>query len=229
MHSHDQCIEAVKDSDFIICILDKRYGSRYAGNDPNQFNDIHLEISGQTLSGKRKKFQKTITVKQLSITWCELIVAQKKWKRNIYICQKQTFRWKNVRRRNQFLKSFKPVYAEKEELYDLIDWITQFDSIVDFGLYFRKWLKEIFKTRHQPPIDNNMLNNNNSCVNDDNKKVIFFVTKGESDRSFITVVLQKLKINIEARFMVTYGKYRMFNNSMDYVVDTGDINAFFIL
>ena len=241
LHSHDQCIEAVKDSDFVICILDKRYGSKYAGNDKNQFKDIHLTINGYTKAGKRKKFDKKITNEQMSITWCELITAQNNNKEIFTFVRKKLFDEKEVRRKNQFFKSFKPAYAEKEELYDLIDWITKsrinnwittFDSIVDFEIYFRKWLKEICKNRYIPKSSTNAelskevyLSRNNTATKD----VILFVVEGETDRAFISLVLQKLNINIEAKFIVTYGKYRMFNNLMEYVVDTGDIKAFFIL
>ena len=36
-------------------------------------------------------------------------------------------------------------------------------------------------------------------------------------------------MNIEARFLVTYGKYRMFHELTTYIVNKGEINAFFIL
>ena len=241
LHSHDQCIEAVKDSDFVICILDKRYGSKYAGNDKHQFKEINLTINGYTKAGKRKKYEKTITIEQMSISWCELITAQNNNKEIFTFVRKKLFDEKEVRRKNQFFKSFKPAYAEKEELYDLIDWITKskinnwittFDSIVDFELYFRKWLREVCKNRYIPKNTTNAdysKQPNAPFQSKATKSVILFILEGETDRAFISTVLQKLNINIEARFIVTYGKYRMFNNIMEYIVDTGDINAFFIL
>lgn len=231
LHSHDQCIEAVKDADLVICILDRRYGGKYAGNFLTQFQDISLSVSGNTPSGKNKKYQKTILIKDLSITWCELITAQNSNKEIFTFARQKLLDEKNVRRRNQFLKSFKPFYAEKEELYDLIDWITKsrinnwitsFDSIVDFEKYFRKWLIEANKTRYTPSV----IPTTNTIVN---PTTVLFILEGETDRDFISIVIQKLKLNIEAKFVVTYGKYRLLNNLMDYVINTGDIEVFFIL
>lgn len=246
LHSHDQCIEAVKDADFIICILDKRYGGKYAGNDKSQFEDIKLDIIGCTPSGKRKKYNKIIKKDSLSITWCELVTAQDYGKEIFTFVRKKLFDEKEVRRRNQFLKSFKPAYAEKEELFDLIDWITKsrtnnwitpFDSIVDFELYFRKWLKEIVKNRYNPSdyIDNKQDNElitsktNITKSKEKNATIILFCVEAESDREFITSILRKTNLNIEARFLVTYGKYRMFHELTTYITNKGEIDVFFIL
>lgn len=243
LHSHDQCIEAVKDADIVICIIDKRYGGRYHGNDNNQFSDIELEVSGKTKSGKTKKYKRTIKKQDLSITWCELITAQKEGKLIFTFARKKVLDEKEVRRRNQFLTSFKPAYAEREEIFDLIDWITKnkknnwitpFNSIVDFEQYFSKWLKEIEKYYFIPNTNLNLdMDLNSSLSNNPSKTIshipVLFILEGESDRQFINIVLKKINSQLSARFVVTYGKYRMFSNTLDYVTSMGEIRHTFVL
>lgn len=237
LHSHDQCIEAVKDADIVICIIDKRYGGRYHGNDSNQFSDIELEISGKTKSGKAKKYKRIIKKQDLSITWCELITAQKEGKLIFTFARKKLLDEKEIRRRNQFLTSFKPAYAEREEIFDLIDWITKnkknnwitpFNSIVDFEQYFSKWLKEIEKYYFIPNTNVNLSLSNNTSTTISHIPVLF-ILEGESDRQFINIVLKKINSQLSARFVVTYGKYRMFSNTLDYVTSMGEIRHTFVL
>ena len=44
MHSHDVCLEAVKQSDIFMLIIDERYGGVYTGQDP-QYQDKNLSIT----------------------------------------------------------------------------------------------------------------------------------------------------------------------------------------
>lgn len=94
-----------------------------------------------TKSGKKKKYEIKIPASELSITWIELITAHEKAIPVVTFARQRTLDEKETRRRNQFLSSFMPAYAEKNELFDFLDWITKqpvnnwiapFTSIVDF-------------------------------------------------------------------------------------------------
>src|ERR1700716_402475 len=73
LHSHDQCIEAVADCDLVVCIIDRRYGGRYAGARLATIPDQDFEVLGMTKGNKRKKFKIHMAPADLSITWVELI------------------------------------------------------------------------------------------------------------------------------------------------------------
>src|SRR5688572_2010984 len=43
-HSHDQCLHAVKRVDLVLCLVDRRYGGRYAGAGCKQLTDILVSV-----------------------------------------------------------------------------------------------------------------------------------------------------------------------------------------
>lgn len=224
LHSHDQCLEAVKDADVVVCILDKRYGGKYSGTS-NNISDVKVSIKGK---------DKIVEKKDLSITWCELITANQNGKYIFTFARDKLLDEKNIRRHNQDFVDFEAFYADDESLYDLVDWITKlkknnwinpFHSIVDFEIYFRKWIKEISKNIYR---GKSIETNSETVV--ENQDHAVFVVEGESDRRFILSLLQMINSKVKADFIVTYGKYRMIYNLDESISNfSSDLNFLFIL
>lgn len=250
-HSHDICLEAIKDVDLVICIIKSRYGGTYAGNDPNQFPDIDIRIKGKTKKGSDKRETITIPSKNLSITWCELYIAYQQKIDVITFVKNTTLEEKETRRRNQFLSSFQPAHVEDKKLFDLIDWIikkresnwiVKYNNILDYKEYLLKWIEEIEKSVYQPTnnssnqnsLPKNIIiqNNNNSIgsiISKNNISPILTFVEGESDRNFIRYLIKQLNLTHEFRFIVTYGKYRMLQQSLDYVISYNADDILFIV
>jgi len=212
LHSHDQCLEAVANSDLVICLIDKRYGGKYAGARSETIAAQKFSVHGDSKSGKKKSFDVVMHVSSLSITWIELITAHKKGIPVITFARQRTLDEKETRRRNQFLSSFKPAYAERNELFDLIDWVTKqkvnnwiasFHSMMDFDHKLNSWLDEIEHQRAVPKVGK---------VDSPEKAVICILVEGESDRLFISFILRKLNLSSQFVIIPTRGKYYLLNN-----------------
>jgi hypothetical protein len=74
LHSHDHCIEAVKQAEVVVCIIDKRYGAKYRGARLQDFPNQEVVFKA-TVGKAEKTVKETITSRELSISWCELITA----------------------------------------------------------------------------------------------------------------------------------------------------------
>lgn len=213
LHSHDQCIEAVADSDLVICLIDRRYGGKYAGARIASIPDQRLSVLGATKSGKRKKFEVMVPASSLSITWIELITAHEKAIPVVTFARQRTLDEKETRRRNQFLASFMPAYAEKNELFDFLDWITKqkannwiapFHSIVDYEKKLATWMRELERTIAAPKdaAEEAATERTRVCV----------IVEGEVDRVFVSFLVGKLDLHQQFVIIPTYGKYNVLNN-----------------
>lgn len=213
LHSHDQCIEAIAESDLVICLIDKRYGGKYAGARLATIPNQSFEILGVTKAGRKKKYPIEILAKELSITWIELITAHDKGIPVVTFARQRTLDEKDTRRRNQFLSSFVPAYAEKNELFDLLDWITKrkvnnwiapFISIVDFEQKLVTWMKELEKTIAAPKEED---------IEDAGARSrICVIVEGEIDRLFVSFLVGELNLAQQFVIIPTYGKYNVLNN-----------------
>ncbi len=124
LHSHDQCIEAVKRADVVLCLIDQRYGGRYHGAHPDDFREQAVDFKG-TIAGKEITIHEKVPAKDLSITWCELITAYRESKFVFTFARQRTLDEKATRRKNQGITDFCPAYVEENRLFDLVDWITK--------------------------------------------------------------------------------------------------------
>jgi hypothetical protein len=83
LHSHDQCIEAVRLADVVLCVIDRRYGGRYQGTQKANFPDISFNVGKQNVPI-------VVTTADLSISWCELITAYNQGKYVITFARRRT-------------------------------------------------------------------------------------------------------------------------------------------
>lgn len=213
LHSHDQCIEAIAETDLVICLIDKRYGGKYAGARLAKIPTQAFTVQGMTKSGNKKKFDIKIPPNELSITWIELITAHVKAIPVVTFARQRTLDEKETRRRNQFLSSFMPAYAEKNELFDFLDWITKqkvnnwiapFTSIVDFEQKLATWMKELEKTIAAPT--------DNEQDDGSERTRVCVIVEGEIDRLFVSFLVGRLNLTQQFVIIPTYGKYNVLNN-----------------
>lgn len=210
-HSHDQCILAVEESDMVLCLVDKRYGGKYAGHLKDRFPDQKFNVLGLDQNGKKKRFEVIIPTKNLSITWCEVLTAFRSKKHLITFARQRTLDEKETRRANQHLKTFRPAFAEKNEIFDFLDWITKqptnnwiasFSTIVDFKIKLEKWINELEKVIIPDPIPN-------IAPNEGIK--IGLIVEGEVDRLVLNKIITSLNMDAEFAIIPTFGKYRILN------------------
>lgn len=218
LHSHDQCLEAIKESDLVICLIDRRYGGKYQGTILSPFEPIEFSVNGKTKSGKKKEIRVKYELRDLSITWCEVYTAHKEGIPVITFARQRTLDEKETRRRNQYLSSFTPAYVEKNEIFDLLDWITKretnnwiapFISIVDFEKKLLAWMTELNKS-----IPTKTSHHDDSA----SKSRVCIVVEGEVDRLFISFVIEKLKLTHHFVIIPTYGKYQVLNKFKEVVL-----------
>jgi len=255
LHSHDVCLETIKEVDLVVCIIQSRYGGLYKGNNPTQFSDIEIEIKGKTKKGTNKKQTVKIPKDRLSITWCELYIAEQNKIPIITFVKKAVSDEKETRRRNQFLSSFQPAHVDDAKIFDLIDWITKkpvnnwiviYNNIIDYKDYLQKWITEIEKNTTNPAksVETTCVSESGSTpvlalknertpsydeVNTINKTSILTFVEGESDRDFLRYIIEKLDLKNVYKFVVTYGKYRMLQESFDYVISYNSENLLFVV
>ena len=148
LHSHDQCIQAVKQADVVVCIIDRRYGGHYRGTNSAAFPEQSVKFKA-TVGTEEKTVEAKIAAKDLSISWCELLTAFQEQKYVITFARKRTLDEKATRRENQGVADFKPAHVDDVRVFDLLDWITKqpkdnwiipFDNAVDFLKKLEKWL-----------------------------------------------------------------------------------------
>jgi hypothetical protein len=214
LHSHDQCLEAIKETDLVICLVDKRYGGMYHGEILKPFSPLNFNILGSTKKGVKKRFGLIYNLDMLSITWCEIYTAHDNGIPVITFARQRTLDEKETRRRNQFLATFQPAYADKNELFDFLDWITQrktnnwiapFANIVDFEKKLFSWMNEVDKSIPEP-------NTSDAIVRDGNKSRICVIVEGEVDRLFVSYLINTLNLSQHFVIIPTYGKYQVLNN-----------------
>ena len=215
LHSHDQCLLAIDDCDMMVCILDKRYGGNYAGDLIKNNKPIKFTIAGRDSKGERLKEDIELPINKMSITWCELNRAYNLKKNVITFCRQRTLDEKDTRRHNQYLKTFRPAYAERNELFDLIDWITKqrrnnwivpFNTIVDFEEKLKIYIDEYDKLRLKTKATKRQL-----------AKSICIIVEGEVDRLVIQNLIKKSKIKGDFVIIPAYGKYRIIQNLNEYI------------
>lgn len=220
LHSHDQCILAVEQCDTIVCILDKRFGGSYSGDILNNTAPLKFSISGKDEKGERLKVQIELPKNKLSITWCELLRGYQLNKNIITFARQRTLDEKETRRHNQYLKTFRPAYAEKNELFDLIDWITKqrrnnwitpFNTVVDLEEKLTVYVNEYDKLRLKTTISKKHL-----------EKKICIIVEGEIDRVVVQQLIRKSKIKGDFVIIPAYGKYRILQNLNDYTLPFAD-------
>lgn len=231
LHSHDQCLEAIKESDLVICLIDKRYGGKYAGQILNPFTPLSFEILGCIKSGTKKKFNIKYHLQQMSITWCEIYTAHKEAIPVMTFARQRTLDEKETRRRNQYLLTFRPAYTEKNEVFDFIDWITQrrtnnwiapFISIVDFEKKLFAWMNEFSKSIYSAPANENtykLIEKSRICI----------IVEGEVDRLFVYFLLQKLNLIQHFVIIPMYGKYQILNNFTTFIEQYSKTFAYVML
>lgn len=195
-HSHDQCLIAIRDCDVVVCIIDKRYGGEYKGN---------LTISPQRVKVRGVKNEIVYKPSELSITWCELVEAYKLGKHVVTFARQRTLDEKETRRNNQKIKSFKPAYAQKNQLFDLLDWITQqkrdnwivpYNTIVDFEQKLETWIDELEKS-FVPPSKKVLISQT---------KKIGILVEGEIDRLVIKRIVDDMQIDAHVVIVPMYGR-----------------------
>lgn len=224
LHSHDQCLEAIKESDLVICLVDKRYGGKYAGAILKPFSPLQFSILGSLKSGEKKKFKLKYILDRLSITWCEIYTAHNQGIPVVTFARQRTLDEKDTRRRNQYLSSFSPSYVEKNEIFDFLDWITQrntnnwiapFISIVDFEQKLLTWISELKKSIPEPTV----------IEKDDTigKTRVCILVEGEIDRLVISYLIQHINTTQHFVIIPTYGKYQVLNNFQTVVAQYSKI------
>lgn len=203
LHSHDQCLEAIKEAELVICLIDKRYGGNYRGS---LFNSeeiaVNVKLKDQNVSYKYK---------DLSITWMELLTADEEGIPIITFARSRTLDEKEVRRKNHHVIKFNPAYVEKIEIFDLLDWITKreinnwivpFYNFIDFRAKIEICIQEF---------------NKSIVVNSDAKEIkelskILILVEGEQDRGFISNLIEKMDLEGDFLILPTYGKFAILKN-----------------
>jgi hypothetical protein len=205
LHSHDQCIEAVKQADVIVCIIDKRYGGKYAGTRATDFPDVSFEVKGAPLQ---------VPTADLSITWCELITAYKAEKYVITFARKRTWDEKATRRKNQGVTDFKPAHVDNVRVFDLLDWITKrpkdnwiipFDNAVDFLKKLEKWLDVADASMVLP-----------AAPEARTHKPITVIVEGQTDAEVVKVIASRFVVNRPLSLVVAQGKRPLLGNLKVY-------------
>jgi hypothetical protein len=219
LHSHDQCLEAIKESDLVICLVDRRYGGKYAGTLLSPFDPLEFSVLGTTKAGKKKRYNVIYGLDSLSITWCEIYTAHKEGIPVITFARQRTLDEKETRRRNQYVSGFSPAYVEKNDIFDFLDWVTQrktnnwiapFISIVDFEKKLHTWMSELNKSI--PAIESKDVEDTVGI-----KSRVCIVVEGEVDRLFVSYLVGKLNLTQHFVIIMAYGKYRVLNNFQEVV------------
>jgi len=213
LHSHDQCIEAVKQADIVLCIVDKRYGGKYRGARAADFPDQKVAFKAR-VGGIEKVVKEVVPTKALSITWCELLTAYREQKYVITFARKRTIDEKATRRENQGVASFRPAHVDNVRVFDLLDWITKqpkdnwiipFDNAVDFLRKLEKWLDVADATLVPPPTPEARTH-----------KPIVVVVEGQVDGEVVKTIASKYVANRPLSLVVAEGKRPLLGNFKVY-------------
>ena len=126
IHSHDVCLNNVKKSDLMILIIDKRYGGIYAGN---AYPSRNISITQYEVEIAKEMGIPVVTFVR-NTTWVEKAIYKHNKRKGIDII---------------------PFYADKIEVFDLIEyiqhsnanWIYQFENSIDLKLKLETILSNI--------------------------------------------------------------------------------------
>ncbi|MFA3203697.1 DUF4062 domain-containing protein [Acinetobacter baumannii] len=214
LHSHDQCIEAVKNADLVICLVDKRYGGKYRGK---LFHHNRIALKFKLRDDEIIKYK----YKDLSITWLEVKTAYDSGIPVITFARTKTLDEKEVRRKNQKIVDFIPAYVEKNEVFDFLDWITKkpinnwivpFYNFIDFQTKMNIYVREL---------DNSISVNSESDEVPKLQKILILV-EGEQDRKFIKNLINKMNLVGEFLILPTYSKFSVLKNFDTLIKDNID-------
>lgn len=213
LHSHDQCIEAVKQADVVICIIDRRYGGYYRGTNSAGFPEQSVKFKA-TIEGEIKTVETKIATKDLSISWCELLSAFQEQKYVITFARKRTLDEKATRRKNQGVADFKSAHVDDIRVFDLLDWITKqpkdnwiipFDNAVDFLKKLEKWL-DVADASMVLPV----------APEARSHKPIIVIVEGQTDGEVVKVIASKYLSNRPLSLVVAQGKRPLLRNLKVY-------------
>lgn len=227
LHSHDQCTAAVNQADVMICIIDKRYGGLYRGNDREAFCSQKVSFKA-TKGGEEQKVEIEIPADELSISWCELITAFNVGKFVITFARQRTLDEKATRRKNQDVEDFRTTHVDSPRVFDLLDWITKqrkdnwiipFTSIVDFESKLEKWLEAADQG----------ISVSDSILPSDVAKPITIVTEGFSDREVVRAVINTIHPNAPVNIISAHSKHDLLNNLKQYAIAFHESCALIVL
>jgi hypothetical protein len=213
LHSHDQCIEAVKQTDVVVCIIDRRYGGHYRGKNVAGFPEQSVTFKA-TVGTEEKTVETKIATKDLSISWCELLTAFQEQKYVITFARKRTLDEKATRRKNQGVADFKAAHVDDIRVFDLLDWITKqpkdnwiipFDNAVDFLKKLEKWL-DVADASIVLPV----------APEARTHKPITVIVEGQTDAEVVKVVANKFVVNRPVSLVVAQGKRPLLGNLKVY-------------
>ncbi|PTX96180.1 hypothetical protein DB345_10300 [Spartobacteria bacterium LR76] len=213
LHSHDQCIEAVKQADVVVCIIDRRYGGHYRGKNSAAFPEQSLKFK-VTVGTEKKTVETKIATKDLSISWCELLTAFEAEKYVITFARRRTLDEKATRRANQGVESFTPAHVDDIRVFDLLDWITKqpkdnwiipFDTAVDFLEKLEKWLDVADASMVLPATPESRT-----------QKPITVIVEGQTDAEVVKVIAKKYVVNRPLSLVVAQGKRALLGNLQMY-------------
>ena len=219
LHSHDQCIEAVKQAEVVICIIDRRYGGRYHGDRPGDFPRQSVEIRG-TFGRKSKRVEVVVPTAELSISWCELIAAYGDGKYVITFARQRALDEKATRRKNQGLKSFKPAHVDNNHVFDLLDWITKqrkdnwiipFHTAVDLLEKLDRWLA-VADSSIVPPTPVPTPAPVGPRLRLRVSPPITVIVEGESDAGIVSAIARALQLRSPLTLAIAGGKRNLFGN-----------------
>lgn len=226
LHSHDQCIEAVKQADVVVCIIDKRYGGRYHGDRAADFPPQEVQFRAHFGKVERTVKQVVLT-NELSISWCELLTAYGLGRYVITFARQRTLNEKATRRRNQQVKSFSPAYVDDPRVFDLIDWITHrpkdnwiipFHDAVDFEGKLAKWLAVA---------DDSLAPGEPEDYDD--RRPIVVILEGQTDMVLAKAVASALKLRHPSVFISANGKRPLINGLAKYFSVMNEAVEFVVL
>lgn len=238
LHTHDQCVTMVDNCDIFICVIDRRYGGTYSGNFSHLFSPQTV-----TVTSGAKKVTIIYNVKDLSITWCEWIRARNIGRPIITFARQRLLDEKNTRRKNQRLLSFKPAYAEKNQLFDFLDWITHqktfnwiipYTSIVDFENKLLSWLSE-YEKMYVPAVGAPVAPTKMQMITGaaiittgvipkgggappevcGTISKLLFLVEGTTDQLFVNNLLKSLPLAAESTIIPTFGKVNLLQSFVE--------------
>ena len=213
LHSHDQCIEAVKQAEVVLCIIDKRYGGKYRGTRRIDFPAQEV-IFKATVGDSEKTVKEIVPAKGLSITWCELITAYGLDKFVITFARQRTLDEKATRRKNQDVAAFKPAHVDDVRVFDFLDWITKrakdnwiipFNNSVDFLNKLENWLRDTDASPVAPKAPKTR-----------GRKPITVIVEGQTDASIVKAIASQLDLNRPLSLIVAEGKRPLLGNLRVY-------------
>jgi len=207
LHSHDACLRAVEACDVVIGLLDRRYGGKYHGKLEQPYV---MDLDDFYIHAGNKRIPSKVKGSELSITWCEFRAARHFKKPMITFARKRLMDEKAVRRKNQVFADFEPAYADNNRLFDLLEWLTQqetfnwispFDSIVDFREQLVTWVKKL-----EEELATEQVHDRDDAVRMAKLPHILVIVEGRKDRHFVKYLISKLEIQCVFAVTVASGK-----------------------